>query len=377
MECVTFDEIYRRYSAEIKAKTDAGHKVGQVREKFTEIVDAVGININLLRTYCDDDGRPVIEKTNNQTPLQFPMASIEFAVEVLKQHTSKDYKCIRRGDFDDASLKSLEFLLNGFSEFLLNLGYNLDIYLRERHHMERRLKIQWRRAKDNLISQCVKLIADAEDYQSGLVNMNGDDKDIFISYMAGRVEDLRNNIMQIYDCYSDIRSEELYEATLNEVAKEEQINDVRAVNLELLLDYKLSRDEEYQKLLQQRKDIVASYDFIKNKKRSFYLVSEKIKKLYKEHRCEVFGNADEVEEPELIMHYPYNVLMEAILYVENNNEVWARNEEEELEKTDEQCKKEQKMLEEMIGYLDKEMNERRKQTRRETVRYGFHEKSTN
>ena len=216
MNYITFDKIYEKYSEEVQAKSDAGHKVGQVREKFTEIADAVGIDKNLFRTYCGCDGEPVIKNVNPQTPLQFPEFSVDFVMTILKNHGDKNYKELRRGNFDDVDLEVLEVLLKGFTEFVKNLGYDKNTILRENYKMRKQMRMAWHRSRDELILQCAKLIADAEEYNNILINMNHDDKSVFIPYITLRVKDLRENISFIHATYTDIRGEELLELAMEE-----------------------------------------------------------------------------------------------------------------------------------------------------------------
>lgn len=45
----SFGDVFNRYCAEVESKDkDTTHKPGQVREKFTEIISAVGIDGNMV-----------------------------------------------------------------------------------------------------------------------------------------------------------------------------------------------------------------------------------------------------------------------------------------------------------------------------------------
>lgn len=371
MGYLTFDKIYEKYSEEIQAKSDAGHKVGQVREKFTEIADAVGIDKNLFRTYCDCNGEPVIKNVSPQTPLQFPETSVDFVMTILKNHGDRNYKELRRGNFDDVDLKVLEFLLEGFTEFIKNLGYDKNIILRENYKMRKRMRMAWHRSRDELILQCAKLIADAEDYNNTLVNMNQDDKSVFVPYITQRVKNLRENISFIHNTYTDICGDELSELALEETAKKSDSESMEKMYMELQLGHELMNDEKYQSLVKKRDELIASYDFVKNKKSAYDIISKKISDVYESYRQKIFGDTIEEEEAEMHLKNPYEVLFEAIDYVEECDEEDSKHEMKELSITEEEKAELDKEFEEVMKNFEIERQNRlNKERARTKFNYG-------
>ena len=61
-----FQEVFNRFSERQKATKAEEHDVGKVRDKFTEIVDATGIDINLLRSHKDEETGKMILNDNSQ-----------------------------------------------------------------------------------------------------------------------------------------------------------------------------------------------------------------------------------------------------------------------------------------------------------------------
>lgn len=370
MEYLTFDKIYEKYSEEVRAKSDAGHKVGQVREKFTEIADAVGIDKNLFRTYCGCDGEPVIKNVNPQTPLQFPETSVDFVMTILKNHGDRDYKELRRGNFDDVDLEVLEFLLKGFTEFVKNLGYDKNIILRENYNMRKRMRMTWHRSRDELILQCAKLIADAEDYNNTLVNWNQDDTSVFVPYMTQRVKNLRENISFIHSTYTDIRGDELSELALEETAKKSDSESMEKMYMELQLGHELMNDEKYQSLVKKRDELIASYDFVKNKKSAYDTINKKISDIYEKHRQKIFGDTvEEDDESEMNLKSPYEVLLEAIEYVEECDAEDSKREIKELSQTEEEKAEIDKAFEEVMKKYEIERQNRLNEEKARTKKY--------
>ncbi len=358
MRYLKFKDVFNKYSDEVESQQDGGHKEGQVREKFTEIVDAVGINIMLLRTECDNNNEPINKNVNSQTPIKFPEDSVDFVLEILKKHTTYDYKCIRRGDFDDASLDTLDFLLSGFCDYILNLNYPLWVCLKEKDAMEKRLRIKWHRSRDLLLKQCVRIIVDAENHQEALFTLNSDDKAEFASFMAHSVEQLGNRLSQIYNHYIDTRQEEI-----EGIVKDENIdcnNSLDEFNKELLLADVLEKDTAYQNLLKEREEIIASHDFVKNKKRMYELVNSKMALLYKKHRTDIFGTEELKEDPVIIVKRPQEVLVEAINYEDDVERDCDTMRIKELEKSEEQIEEERKAVEELLKCIEDERRKRKK-----------------
>lgn len=376
MKYYKFRHVFEQYCQQVEAQEDKTHKEGQVREKFTEIAEAVGIDINLLRTECDENHEPIKKEVHQRIPIRFPEESVQFVLDILLNHTSYDYKCIRRGDFDEASLKTLEFLNKGFCDYLIDLNYPLWVVLREKDAMERRMRLRWHRSRDSLISQCVRLIADAEEYQNGMMNMNHKDKEVFIPFMADSVEELRDRICQIHGCYADIRSEELSELAMEEAEREDTQTSVETVNKELQLGYELTNDKEYQRLIKERDKLVASYDFVKNKKTTYELLSEKIRQIYKTHRKEIFGIDEEENDPAIIVKNPQAVLVEAVEYVEEMEAHREKFRVSNLRKTDAEREEEKRIAEKILKQLEEEREARKKAEEIRNRRYR-HEENPN
>ena len=117
----SFEDSFILCCAEVDSKDkDTTHKPGQVREKFTEIIAAVGMDGNMLKVNIEegDDIDAKLAAVTNATPYVIPDKSAEFVLEILKKHTSSDFKKIRRGDFQKATLEELLWLINGFTEML-------------------------------------------------------------------------------------------------------------------------------------------------------------------------------------------------------------------------------------------------------------------
>ena len=59
--------------------------------------------------------------------------------------------------------------------------------------------------------------------------------------------------------------------------------------MELQLGYELKNDEKYQSLVKKRDELIASHDFVKNKKTAYDIISKKISDIYEKYRQKIFG----------------------------------------------------------------------------------------
>ena len=59
--------------------------------------------------------------------------------------------------------------------------------------------------------------------------------------------------------------------------------------MELQLGYELKNDEKYQRLVKKRDELIASHDFVKNKKTAYDIISKKISDIYEKYRQKIFG----------------------------------------------------------------------------------------
>lgn len=178
----SFEDVFTRYCEEVESKDkDTTHKPGQVREKFTEIIAAVGIDGNMLKANIeeDDDIDAKLAAVTNATPYAIPDKSVEFVLEILKKHTSSEFKKIRRGDFQEASLEELIWLINGFVEMLTGLGYPQNLIRQQRTLMEKRLDIHIHASLDDIKKACEEILAQAEKYSELSANLNHDDRSCF------------------------------------------------------------------------------------------------------------------------------------------------------------------------------------------------------
>lgn len=79
----SFEDVFNRYCAEVESKDkDTTHKPGQVREKFTEIISAVGIDGNMLKVNIEE-GDDIDAKLAAVTKLTVTVSDLGMMRETL------------------------------------------------------------------------------------------------------------------------------------------------------------------------------------------------------------------------------------------------------------------------------------------------------
>ena len=186
MKICGFSRVFERFCA-INASTEGFvHDIGKVRDKYTEILEAVGITVSLLRAAektVSFDGETIKGGT-----YIFPIDSVEFCAEAINRYTSRDFKKLRSANFREMSLGETQFLVDGFTRMVRNLGYSHEVILQQYRIMERRLHYKLRLSEKALEDQLQYVRDQATEYQNSYINMNYDDKVYFIRYMASKVQ---------------------------------------------------------------------------------------------------------------------------------------------------------------------------------------------
>lgn len=346
----TFEDIFNQYSEEVKAKSDDGeHKLGQIREKYTELIDAAGIDKRMLKSSCVDNPKEYEKQLaliKDVTPYLIPDESASFVVELLKKHTSKDFKRIRRGDFSEASGKELKWLVDGFTQLLYSLGYPIYAVLEQKNKMEERFHLKRHMALERIRNECDELIKQAESYTGLNFQLNDDDQDYFLPYMASAIAGLREHLAFVHSAYSDIRSDEIYDLALEE-SKNLTIEDMEkdAEETEAIVN-----DKELQELIKQRDELVGSYDFVKNKRKAYHILSMKIEAILDRHHQEVYGSSIKKGD-RIILKHPIQVLIEALTYVADCSD-YENFQLQQLAKSREQIEYERKEAETMMKEME-------------------------
>lgn len=105
---------------------------------------------------------------------------------------------MRSANFREMSLGETQFLVDGFTRMVRNLGYSHEVILQQYRIMERRLHYKLRLSEKALEDQLQYVRDQATEYQNSYINMNYDDKVYFIRYMASKVQAVSDYIGRVH-----------------------------------------------------------------------------------------------------------------------------------------------------------------------------------
>lgn len=307
--------------------------VAKERDKFSDVVDAVGIDPQLLKV--KDDGANTNQALN--LPWQLPDDSADFVKWILDNYTSKDFKALRKANFQDVSLETAEHLIDGFTSMLESLGHNADKVNQQRRIMVLRMHYSVRSSRSD-VDETIQELADTLDkFENAPLGMRRDEFPVFLGFVNEQLKDLVSYIYEVYNDYVDIRQNEITDIAWDEAADCDDAEALEEINQALILQDALDKDKHYQCLLVKREKLLSNNDFIKNIEKQFKKVVEEMDSVRRQHEIELFGHElPQKEEKPLTLKHPSVVLQEAIDSVKESREAQRRWEEEQAKITPEQ-----------------------------------------
>jgi len=310
MELYAFTKVCELYNK--KAGTEIAEN--KLRDKLTEIVEAVGIDNELLKG--GNSVKDVNGKTLKGSAYAIPRESVGFLAELIDMYTTKDFQLLRQAEFRDVSVKELQFLYNGFSRYLLGRGYSHEIINQQQLQMDRRLHYKIRLeeiAFKRVLNEAEELASNCE-YDA--LNMNYDDALYFIRYMKYKLQIVNNELANVYYYYNDIRADEITESAVTECS--DSTNEQR-INKELLLADALEKDTEYITLRKQLEELIAAPGFVKKKEGTYKKICARLESITRKYSMELFGEILRSDaDNTMIFRHPLSVLSEAIRYEAEN-----------------------------------------------------------
>lgn len=320
VKTVSFKTVFDKYSKLGKARNEiSGHKESQVREKFTDIVDAIGIEACLLRRG---------DKFNS--PLEIPETSVDFLVDVLDWHTSPEAKALRKGDFLNVSAKTKAWLINGFIDYLENRCYDAKVIEHQRQRMEYRMKCSLQKNLDILRITLNSIHAHVSALRNSLSSyFTYEDQVLFAEFANNKVEELADYLQDVAAYLDDGRGMEIHDSALDELNNS---NDADIMERQLRQEQvfkAISKDKRYKKLEANRDAIIAEEDFVKKKKGRYQKIVEEMQAIADGYERDFFGDVMPDEpEPHFVLKHPHIALAEAIAYKkevdEDRKEMLAR-----------------------------------------------------
>lgn len=350
MKYLDFKTVFDLYSKRKPRDEGQEHDLGKVREKFTEIVDAVGIDSRLLKQYRSEDNGEMVKFGAGKPQFCFPETICDFCVNLILRYTSADFKKIRSAEYASVNPAASVFLIDGFTKYLQNLGHDIHTIVLQRWKMDRRLHHHTNVLKSELNKACEKLADSAKKYEQLL---SYEDSAYFIRHMVARVKYTADTIEQIFSEYESARYDEfsntaMFSESIDQTAASKDMYQTAA-----LADV-LEQDEKYQKLLKKLDKILTEPGFKRSVKGRYNKIVSELTSIRNQHEIELFGESGSeitVQQPNL--KHPMQILHEAILSVAENEQDRIEREEKEANLSDEEIEKKAQALKILRDFYEK------------------------
>lgn len=325
MGIITFEGLF--------SKSGMIGEVAKERDKFADIVDAVGIDPSLLKG--GNNGADA--KQTGKLPWRLPENSDSFVKWVLENYTAKDFKALRKANFHEVALETVEHLINGFCSMLQNLGYDSDTVETQRRAMAHRMCYIVRSSRSKVDATIKELTDTLDKFEQSHFDMRKDELAFFLGFVNEQLKDVLDYICEVYSDYVDIRHDELTDLAWDEAASSDEAEAMERINQDLMLYDALGKDEHFQQLNSEREKLLNSNDFVKKVEKRFVEITEEMNAIRLQHEVELFGYVLPEEDTEMPpLRSPTDVLRDAIQSVKENREMRRHLEEDRAKITPEQ-----------------------------------------
>lgn len=337
MKYYDFRTILDRYSERNPRDKSQQYDLGKIREKFTEIVDAVGIDSHLLKQHRDGEIGGMVKFGGGKPQFCFPETICDFCAEIILRYTSPDFKKIRSAEFASVDPAVSLFLIDGFTKYLQDLGHGKDTIILQRWEMDRRLHRHSNVLKSKLIRVCRELTDSAEKYEQLL---GYEDAVYFLRHMVTREEYLVEIIEQIFYEYESVRFMDCANEAMLFEKNENRIEASKDIFQTIVLADVLEQDEQYQRLLKKLDKLLAEPGFKQGQKGRYNRIISELSCMKKQHEMELFGElVSETVAPKLYLTHPMEALRDAIMSIVENERDRIEREEQEVGQTEEKKEK--------------------------------------
>ncbi len=310
MEIKNFDAVITAYKA---AEGTDLIKEGDVRSKYTEVAEALGVDTKLLRNHAGVDICKDYDRITDQTPLVVGEDDIPFVVEVVRNYCSPDYQNIRRRDFRDVPLPTIKYLIERFTKLLFDLGHERKTLVSQIESMEMvtqySLRVQKKEALDRIAELSREIVKEKRfrdyiDYEDAFQKGN---------YALRKIFECTSDIDGVWREYDNVRFD-IYDREYEIMYEEDTTTELRWSQEDRVED-KLRKNPEYVKLMDRKREL--SQDpkgFVKKVHAELKHIEERMKEIRTETEQSLFGRTLEPIPDDFprIQESPENVMQQAI-----------------------------------------------------------------
>ena len=354
MKILSFESVIEAYMA---AEGTTLIKEGDIRAKYTEVAEALGIDSKLLRKHTGVDINDDYENITDQTPLVVGEEDVPFVIEIVQNYSTPNFKNIRKRNFKEVPTDIVKSLIERFTKLLFDLGHKRETIGRQVNSMEMTTQYTLRLCKQRIfkdLSGFMEEIATEKKCYDYIEYLDEIEK---AHYAGEQIFDAISNITGVLREYEFVRFdlenyeyEQLYERSESDELRWEQEERVEDI---------LQKNEEYLSLWERERELNdKSSGFVKRKNSQLKKINRRKRELRTQVEKSLFGVKLEPlkDEPSRIGAAPEEVLEKAIaqnkFYEEKfqkEDEVWKKKfrkkySQEEIDAMVKKWRKESKQL---------------------------------
>ena len=312
-EYITLSEVVRMVSEKAEKDGNEISNKNKIREKYTCIFDMMDIDR---------------EKLKNGNDYRLPVESKDFLVDLYWMYSDADVKKMRKGLFEQSSLETIERMLNEFRKLILRLEISDEDKDTMIAKMFLRTKYPYLKKRAEILDAIENIKLDfypdykedekIDDELEKFVKENGfnmresnriesqrrfryfgvlDDLDVndevlFSSFVLEDINCMIRRHHEIYYYIKEIRTCEINDAAERKatcMSEEEEIEAVVDVNNSIKLQKALDANMEYNDLLDERKKILRSNDFVSKLQPRFAAIQERLSEIDAEEQMKMWG----------------------------------------------------------------------------------------
>lgn len=327
MKLYSFEYVHKKFlekfnkdsSSEIKTDSSANENkyenINKIRDKYTEIINLIGIDKDLLKNKSS-----IITADNinlKKGSYIFPEDSINFCISLLEKFTTKDFKLLRKGKLQDINLDELSFIYNGFKKMLQSLECPISKIFETMSVVDRKLLYSFRILSyklDEELSLTKYLFKKLNDEPLLLF------EDImyisfFWIYKLKKINDFFNKFIgEFITMRNDLDFQNYGQYDASVITNEMIELDIK----EMKIFSDLQENKEYQKILKKIFELAAEEGYISQKSSQYNKLKLRLEEIRKSLEIELFGEElEKIQTPEYLFTHPMEVLIQTINEHEN------------------------------------------------------------
>lgn len=287
MAIVNFKIVHVDYAKYRKEKDEKENHVSAVnyetcRQNLNEAMNVLGLDTKFFK-----------ENFVSNQPFQFNDQDKKILFELFDRFTANEFVLIRKGQFLEVPIETLEFYINSFTTILIHLDVEDEIVDSERASMLKCTQFYLAVEYDKVRKELVRISKDLEKIINFDNSLNSEDDTVFFQHIHDQLNQIKNYIRHVHMNMSNHREDQ--EGFMAELKALQPIlkNDREGVKEKILnhvkLDQVLHQNPRYVELEELMVSCVERKTFLKHKIKNYVEIQNEITDISRKTQLELFG----------------------------------------------------------------------------------------